>query len=264
MIIERLVGAAILQRACRRIIHWAADPRVDAAVLRRALADALAADALTAPLSESMKLEYLICLRDLEELRVMVDEIPLPGGQERLAREGRQRRRERNLSCSGSGCRRPTTSSEAGACYGCFTPTGCPRWIEPAASASPDRNPEANRDLLRPTRTLRPRRACDRSGRPRQRRSVKPCSPSSFRPSHWSEAQEGRPPWSGWAWRGHGSALAREPRRRSVLIVKLAAVLTFDASTGSFPPMPGSLLNGYLKELPVGVKPDEPIPAGID
>ena len=27
-----------------------------------------------------MKLEYLVCLRDLNELRVMVTEIPLPGG----------------------------------------------------------------------------------------------------------------------------------------------------------------------------------------
>ena len=81
VIIERLVGAAIFETSSRRITHWAADPRVDAALLRRALADALAADALTPPLSDSMKLEYLICLRDLDELRVMVDEIPMPGGQ---------------------------------------------------------------------------------------------------------------------------------------------------------------------------------------
>ena len=89
VVIERLVGAAIFETSCRRISHWAADPRVDAALLRRALADSLAADALTPPLSDSIKLEYLICLRDLEELRVTVNEMPMPGGQngwlERLA-----------------------------------------------------------------------------------------------------------------------------------------------------------------------------------
>ena len=51
-VIERMVGAAIFETACRRISHWAADPRVDATMLRRALADAIEADALTPPLSE--------------------------------------------------------------------------------------------------------------------------------------------------------------------------------------------------------------------
>ena len=35
---------------------------------------------MSVPLSDTMKLEYLVCLRDLNELRVMVTEIPLPGG----------------------------------------------------------------------------------------------------------------------------------------------------------------------------------------
>ena len=81
VIIERAVGASCFEHAAKRINQWAADPRVDASLLRRALADTVAADAMTPPFSDSMKLEYLICLRDLEELRVLVDEIPLPGGQ---------------------------------------------------------------------------------------------------------------------------------------------------------------------------------------
>ena len=55
-----------------RIEHWAADPRVDAGLLRKALDDTLAADAMTPPLSEALKLDYLMYLRDMEELRVIV------------------------------------------------------------------------------------------------------------------------------------------------------------------------------------------------
>ena len=39
---------------------------------------------MTPRLSENMKLEYLMCIRDLAELRVTVDEIPLPGGRQGL------------------------------------------------------------------------------------------------------------------------------------------------------------------------------------
>ena len=69
-----------IDQAARRILHWSADPRVDAALLRRALNDVLIADALTPPMSETMKLGYLVYLRELEELRATPGEIPLPGG----------------------------------------------------------------------------------------------------------------------------------------------------------------------------------------
>jgi hypothetical protein len=84
VMLERVTGAYIHRNATRRIVRWAGDPRVDAALLRRALEDTLTADALTPPLSENMKLEYLMCVRDLIELRVTVDEIPLPGGRQGL------------------------------------------------------------------------------------------------------------------------------------------------------------------------------------
>ncbi len=65
VLLGRAAGAIIHEKAARRIVHWASDSRVDGAMLRRALADALAADAMTPPLAENMKLEYLICVRDL-------------------------------------------------------------------------------------------------------------------------------------------------------------------------------------------------------
>src|SRR5262249_56556436 len=82
VLIERGVGSALHKEAVQRILSWAADPRVEAGQLRRALEDTLRADALTPPPSEALKLEYLIYLRDLRELRVLTREIPLPGGQD--------------------------------------------------------------------------------------------------------------------------------------------------------------------------------------
>ncbi len=48
-----------------------------------------------------------------------------------------------------------------------------------------------------------------------------------------------------------------------MLIVKLAAEL-YRRERGKLPANAGQLLDGYLKELPVEIKRDEPIPAGID
>ena len=61
------------------ILRWAADPRVDAAMLA-ALEDVSAADRLTPPFSDVLKLEYLMALRDLKELIAIPNGIPLPGG----------------------------------------------------------------------------------------------------------------------------------------------------------------------------------------
>src|SRR5262249_1199223 len=79
-IVERNIGAWMHEDAGRRIVRWAADPRVDAKLLGRALEDTIAADAMTPPLSDALKLDYLTYLRDLDELRVMVKELPLAGG----------------------------------------------------------------------------------------------------------------------------------------------------------------------------------------
>jgi hypothetical protein len=78
-LIQRMVGAAIHARTCERIERWAADPRVDAAMLRRAIADVRAADALTPPLSEALRLEYVILSRDLGEMKYLIEEVPAPG-----------------------------------------------------------------------------------------------------------------------------------------------------------------------------------------
>ena len=92
VVIERQVAAFQHEVAARAIVRWAADPRVDASRLRRALKDALEADALTPPLSLNLKYEYLMYLRDILELRVLVGELPMPGGPIGIVRRvGRSR-----------------------------------------------------------------------------------------------------------------------------------------------------------------------------
>ena len=64
------------------------------------------------------------------------------------------------------------------------------------------------------------------------------------------------------SWEGNGG-LARERRRRSALLVKLAAEL-FRRERGKPPVKAGELLGSYLKELPEGIKDDDPIPERVD
>ncbi len=59
-------GSAILTFADKPIRRWAADPRVDGPLLRRALAEARAIDAMTAPASDALKRQYFIDLEMLE------------------------------------------------------------------------------------------------------------------------------------------------------------------------------------------------------
>jgi hypothetical protein len=64
------------------------------------------------------------------------------------------------------------------------------------------------------------------------------------------------------SWEGDG-LFARERRRRSALLVKLAAAL-YQRERGSSPAKAGELLGRYLKDLPEGVAPNDPIPVVFD
>jgi hypothetical protein len=59
---DRLQAVALHRQACDRAEHWAADVRVDATMLRRALADALDVGTMAPPLSDSLKADYLEAL----------------------------------------------------------------------------------------------------------------------------------------------------------------------------------------------------------
>ncbi len=67
VMIERLVGKAMHQVACRQITRWASDLRVTPAMLRQALDSAIADYAMTAPLSDCVKVEYMGFLKTYED-----------------------------------------------------------------------------------------------------------------------------------------------------------------------------------------------------
>ena len=61
-IIERVIGSQLHDQACRQLTRWANDPRITPALLRRALDAAIADYATTGPLSDNLKVEYLVFL----------------------------------------------------------------------------------------------------------------------------------------------------------------------------------------------------------
>lgn len=71
--IERLIGGAMHKVASKGITLWASDPRVDAPLLRRALAEVIEADAMTVPLAETAKLEYRLFVASMSDPNLIED-----------------------------------------------------------------------------------------------------------------------------------------------------------------------------------------------
>jgi hypothetical protein len=75
VIIGRLVGIAEYTVARGPIGTWMLDPRVDAKLLRRALADVREVDAMTMPASEPLQVEYLSEMHALRDPQWLIDYI---------------------------------------------------------------------------------------------------------------------------------------------------------------------------------------------
>jgi hypothetical protein len=71
--IERLVGAAIHNDVSQALTRWASNPKVDAPLLRQALDDVIAIDAMTIPRSESIKIEYDLFIHALDDPNLIED-----------------------------------------------------------------------------------------------------------------------------------------------------------------------------------------------
>ena len=72
-LIERIIGAAMHDVASKALTRWASDPRVDAPLLRRALDEVIAIDAMTVPWSETLKQEYLVFARSIDDPNTIED-----------------------------------------------------------------------------------------------------------------------------------------------------------------------------------------------
>ena len=65
--VERLCGAAIHDQASQALTRWASNPLVDAELLRRALGEVIATDAMTVPLSETVKVNYVLLVGSMDD-----------------------------------------------------------------------------------------------------------------------------------------------------------------------------------------------------
>jgi hypothetical protein len=257
-LVERLYGAKIHALAARCILRWAADPRVDAGLLRRALHEMLAADALTPPVSVAVKLGYLMSLNSVDSMRnyegMMLSFgriLPLFGGRQQglLDRHvpGHVRLHAQRLKLRASNelerSRRVFRLLFANWLAQVDRPAGhqaapavrTPVWIyadDPSAPAA--------------ARAVRPEILAEAI----QRLQI------SFLFSGGPDA--GKPP----PWESQGE-LALERRRRSALIVRLAAEL-YRREHGAAPATAGALLGPILKELPEGIAADDLIPASLE
>jgi hypothetical protein len=257
VLVERVFGARQHELAAGRIIHWASDARVDARLLRQALADTLDADAMTAPLSNALKLEYLMFVRDLSELRVTVKDIPLPAKRyawvenvvaTTVGKPRMQRIRLRAIN---------DVERSRRAARILFA-----NWLAQVDKPIAERAPIA---IHKPTLIYAPDPTA-----PAAARAVNPevldkaISHTAFahqvlRPD---DPSRGGSSLADAPWEGDGQ-LAKESRRRAVLIVILAAEL-FRREHGQLPATAGALVGPYLKVLPAGIKHDDPIPTGLD
>jgi hypothetical protein len=61
-IIERVIGSQLHDQACRQLTRWANDPRATPTLIRQALVAAISDYEMTRPLSDNVKVEYLVFL----------------------------------------------------------------------------------------------------------------------------------------------------------------------------------------------------------
>jgi hypothetical protein len=259
MLGDRTFGAMIHALAARCILRWAADPRAEAGLLRRALRETLAADALTPPVSEAVKLDYLYwlkCFDSPQNYERMMGSfggrtVPLLGGRrhgllDRVAPMPVRLHAQRLRLHSSNELERSRRAFRL-----LFA-----NWL-----AQVDRPPSRRAPLALPTSYWI---YADDPSAPPAARAVRP----EFLAETLERLQIGilssghRGPAKPPPWESQGE-LGRERRRRSVLIVRLAAEI-YRREHGAAPAAAGALLGSILKELPEGIAANDPIPAGLE
>ena len=255
---QRNMGAKIHLLASRCILRWASNPHIGAGQLRRALRDTLDADSLTPPVSEAIKMGYLAYLRPFENMKAYEQMIrdfgrpaPLLGGRQ-------QGLVDRHLP---SNVRSPAYRLKRNATNELERGRRAFRLLFANWLAQADR-PDARR--------LRSQSE-NRSGSTQM--IPPPPGQPAVTPQFLAQTFDrlelsyilfstrlddpGVPPWE------REGELTRERRRRSVLIIRLAAEL-FRREHGAFPHEAGELLGKDLQVLPEGIAADDPIPAGLE
>ncbi|WP_422929307.1 hypothetical protein [Singulisphaera sp. PoT] len=257
-LLQRDHGARIHAFASNRIVRWAADESLGAVPLRKALRDVQEADALTPRVSEAVKIDALASEHSLAStksfesiLRSFGRSPPLLGGRKdgaidrlvpwggpRLAAQRVRREAGRELERSRRVFR-----------------LLCANWL-----AQADRPPSRQAPLA--TRAPIWIHADDPTAPP----SARAISPRALADAidgldlSFLLASANRPAEPLWA---AGGALGKERRRRSALIIRLAAEV-YLREQGTAPTDAGALLGKVLETLPEGIAPADPIPTALD
>jgi hypothetical protein len=263
-IMERARGAYLHEGASHRIVTWAADPRVDAPLLRQALDQTKAADDLTEPLSEMLRYSYLLYRRDLVETFSLIDSYsgrwPPPGGPSWLDRL--------SLAISPR-CYRGYQEFHVKACNDVERSRLVLQLLFANWLPQADRPASARAPVAIHTSTLF---YADDPSAPSSARALPPDAFAAalehtilarYAVRGATPDQEGKSfLHTKMLWEGDGE-LARESRRRTALILRLAAEL-YRREHGRDPAQAGELLGRDLASLPEGIKSDDPIPAKLD
>jgi len=242
--IERLVGAALYGRGCESLTRWAANPRVDPPLLRRAIDGVLAADALTPTISEVLKAEYLCFRNSLDDPKLLAIELTggdlpkayhWPGGRAVLEDLPRLFRREPERS------RRVVRLMFANWLSVCDLPADR---RPPRATTPPKRSGQwlLNRDLLPELFNL------DSTTAPASARAIPPAALARW----WDTTLYARrftPSFQTLI-----DADLRERAARAGLLIALGNEL-FRRDHGAYPTAAEELVGPYLKALPEGYVP---------
>jgi hypothetical protein len=255
-LVQRVYGAKIHALAARCILRWAADPGVDAGLLRRALAETLAADALTSPLSDAIKIDYLICQWDLADLGHFENTLREFGRRLPLLGEGALDQFVLSPVVRNSAQRFRLIATNDVERSRRAIQLLFANWLAQADRPAAGRAPLA---IQEPTWIY-----VDDPSAPPAARAVKPDvlrraigQTTIARFFFGSEFMQGGPPWE------RDGVLARERRGRSVLIVRLAAEL-YRREHGASPASTGALVGPYLEELPGGIDSGDAIPKAVE
>jgi hypothetical protein len=257
VLVQRMFGAQVHALASRCILRWAADPHVGAGQIRRALDDVLAADVLTPPLSESIKIDYLSILKPLanrdsfEWMMLSLNRMPPLMGGRQFGLLDQVLPGTMKVPLQRFQLRATNEQERARRLFRLIYAN----WLAQVDRPAGRRAPLAIRAPIGIY--------ADDPSAPAAARAVPPESLVQALQRSAIDFLSGRDkePYS-LPWEGRGE-LVREGRRRSVLIVRLAAEL-YRREHGAAPATAGALLGKDLKELPEGIAADDPIPAGLE
>jgi hypothetical protein len=232
-VVERLIGMAVYSSASKQAMHWADDPRVDARLLRQALNEVLAIDALTAPYRETFRGEFFATMNTIDD----------PEARERAVCM------EKGTGKDLSGTFRNRLEARLATLY-----------------HEPERSRRVTRLIIANWLS-----ACDLPPAEREARKVKIGKMTLFRPGPGESSPVSLEAIAGWKastryvkelldWFNFTDAMKRDELARAAILIHLAEQL-YKREHGELPATVDALIGPYLPTIPAGYVPPDDRPA---